>query len=369
MLPRGGRNNVLARVTRTGRYLSVVFRSLIIASARRGLRPLGAVMLFAVALARCARESESAIPAAGRPIGASFLNAGQPQYRGGATSYRVVFSFGENVYGYDGANPEASLINANGVFWRVLWNHAWGGTHRCTGVAGACGTVFSVSTSGTENVLYDFSGPPDGSYPVAGLVAMNGTLYGTTAGGGTYNEGTIFSISPSGAETVLHSFGSGSDGAQPMAGLVAVHGKLYGTMLYGGYVSCSPSTDGCGTVFRISASGEERVLHRFSGLPDGESPVAALLDVKGILYGTTESGGSGGTAFSITTAGKETVLYTFPEVSDGTAPEAALVDVKGTLYGTTEGGGSADWERYSVSARPARVSACYIVLATTLPMG
>ena len=53
-----------------------------------------------------------------------------------------------------------------------------------------------------------------------------GTLYGTTAGGGTYGKGTIFSMSLSGNETVLHSFGYGSDGATPLAGLVDVKGKL-----------------------------------------------------------------------------------------------------------------------------------------------
>ena len=197
---------------------------------------------------------------------------------------------------------------------------------------------------GLEHVLHDFSGTPDGNFPFAGLVAMNGTLYGTTANGGTYGYGTIFSITASGTETVLHSFGYGSDGVQPMAALVAVHGNLYGTTLYGGDAACSPSTDGCGTVFRVSPSGKERVLHTFSAEPDGLFPAAALLDVKGTLYGTTESGGvGGGTVFSITTAGKETVLYTFPEVADGTAPEAGLIAVNGTLYGTTEGGGSADW--------------------------
>jgi uncharacterized repeat protein (TIGR03803 family) len=266
--------------------------------------------------------------------------AGQPQNHGQGT-YRVVFSFGENPYGYDGAGPVASLINLNGTFYGTT---SGGGTHTCTASGVECGTVFGLSTTGLEHVLHDFSGTPDGNFPFAGLVAMNGTLYGTTANGGTYGYGTVFSISTSGTETVLHSFGYGSDGAQPMAALTAVHGNLYGTTLYGGDVACSPSTDGCGTVFRISPSGKERVLHIFSGKSDGLYPAAGLLNLKGTLYGTTEFGDNGGgTVFTITPAGKETVLYNFPEVANGTAPEAALIDVKGTLYGTTEGGGSADW--------------------------
>jgi uncharacterized repeat protein (TIGR03803 family) len=35
----------------------------------------------------------------------------------------------------------------------------------------------------------------------------------------------------------------------------------------------------------------ERVLHSFNGT-DGANPYAALIDVKGLLYGTTEVGGA-----------------------------------------------------------------------------
>jgi hypothetical protein len=33
--------------------------------------------------------------------------------------------------------------------------------------------------------FYSFQGPPDGEYPFAGLIDVNGTLYGTTQAGGT----------------------------------------------------------------------------------------------------------------------------------------------------------------------------------------
>ncbi len=59
-----------------------------------------------------------------------------------------------------------------------------------------CGTVFAVSLTGKERVLYRFKGRPDGSVPYAGLLGVNGTLYGTTSQGGTNNGGTIFRISP-----------------------------------------------------------------------------------------------------------------------------------------------------------------------------
>jgi len=49
------------------------------------------------------------------------------------------------------------------------------------------GTVFSITTSGHEQVLYSFKGRPnDGSDPgPSRLIALNDVLYGTTYEGGT----------------------------------------------------------------------------------------------------------------------------------------------------------------------------------------
>jgi uncharacterized repeat protein (TIGR03803 family) len=47
----------------------------------------------------------------------------------------------------------------------------------------------------------------------------------------------------------------------------------------------------------------EEVLHSFGSRTDGISPAAALTDVQGTLYGTTEGGGGtpdGGTVFALT---------------------------------------------------------------------
>lgn len=51
---------------------------------------------------------------------------------------------------------------------------------------------------------------------------INGTLYGTTFQGGSHDEGTVYSVSTSGSERVLHSFGGRLDGAYPLAGLLNV---------------------------------------------------------------------------------------------------------------------------------------------------
>ena len=132
-------------------------------------------------------------------------------------------------------------------------------------------------------------------------------------------------------ESVLHRFAGGSDGASPLAGLTNVGGTLYGTT--GGEGDASDY----GTVFKITTSGTESVLHRFAGGSDGASPYAGLTNVGGTLYGTTEGGGASdnGTVFRITTSGKEKVLYSFAGGNDGAYPQAGLTNVGGTLYGTT----------------------------------
>ncbi|MFY9739997.1 MAG: choice-of-anchor tandem repeat GloVer-containing protein [Candidatus Cybelea sp.] len=100
-------------------------------------------------------------------------------------------------------------------------------------------------------MLYSFGASEDGANPYAGLVNINGTLYGTTAYGGANGDGTVFSITPSGTETVLYSFKGGlGDGEYPFASPISIKGTLYGTTSQGG-ANCSPS-GGCGTVFSIT---------------------------------------------------------------------------------------------------------------------
>lgn len=172
------------------------------------------------------------------------------------------------------------------------------------------------------------------------MINVHGTLYGgTTFGGGSSGYGTVYRISTSGSEKVLHSFGGG-DGANPMGNLFDVNGTLYGT------TSAAGGVHSRGTVYSISTTGVEKVLYDFRtahGGHDGETPYAGLIDVKGTLYGTTDQGGGAplyGVVYSVSTAGAETVLHRFGNGPDGAHPWAGLVNVKGTLYGTTLEGGS-----------------------------
>jgi len=190
------------------------------------------------------------------------------------------------------------------------------------------------------STLHVFEDRPDGSESFANLISdRQGNLYGTTYVGGAFGAGTVFVVSPSGQEIVLHSFSGGADGGFPLAGLVRDgNGNLYGTTRSGG-------TFGNGTVFQLRGT-TETVLYSFGVLPDGAQPDGTLLrDNAGNLYGTTVTGGNGtGTIFKLDPTGAETVLYTFcsrANCSDGATPVGGLVrDKAGNFYGTTSHGGT-----------------------------
>ena len=277
-----------------------------------------------------------------------------------------------------GKYPQAPLIDVGGTLYGTTNN---GGTFRDPKTCYfGCGTVFSITTSGVVKVLHSFGGAEDGKYPAqAGLVDVGGTLYGTTSAGGAFGDGTVFSITTGGVEKVLHSFGGQPDGSDPIGGsLLEVRGKLYGTTWSGGTFGSSKTSrvcphlgapPGCGTVFSVTTSGAEKVLHSFGNGEDAQHPWAGLVHIGTgtTLYGTTFFGGTHratcaghdgvgcemvfcggtgdegvgcGTVFSITTSGIEKVLHNFGKGHDGRYPQARLLPVHGALYGTTKEGGS-----------------------------
>ncbi len=254
---------------------------------------------------------------------------------------KLVYSFG--VYaGGDGRYAASDLLAIKGVLYGTT---KYGGKYSCYSVA-TCGTVFKVTTSGKETVLYSFRYDPsqgDGFWPRAGLVAIEGLLYGTAVQGGDSGAGTIYTITPAGKEAVLYGFTGRHDGAAPFGRLVGLNGEYYGTAaLAGAY--------GHGAIFAINASGKERTVYEFKGSPkDGSFPVGDLTVVDGKLYGTTEQGGkyqcaSGdygcGTVFAVTTSGTESVLHSFRGGADGANPNGSMTYVNGSLYGTTYSGGT-----------------------------
>jgi uncharacterized repeat protein (TIGR03803 family) len=150
----------------------------------------------------------------------------------------------------DGAIPYGGLILSNGVLY---------GTTMAGGL-GKSGVIFSVATDGGGfTVLHHFTSVDpttktntDGVKPVANLLLAGGTLYGTAPAGGSGASGTVFSVSTNGSQfQTLYNFsavnssnGTNADGAIPDGDLVLVGNSLYGTTFAGGFGAA-------GTVFSL----------------------------------------------------------------------------------------------------------------------
>lgn len=206
------------------------------------------------------------------------------------------------------------------------------------------GIVFEVSRTGAETILHTFTGGTDGAEPFAGLVRdPAGNLYGTTYSGGTFGSGTVFELTPAGIETILHNFDlTTTDGANPFAGLVRDSaGNLYGTTNGGGTFSS-------GTIFKLDPTGAETILFNFNGGSQGAFPVGLARDAKGDLFGVTFNGGRStactggcGVVFELSPTGQETVLHSFTGPPDGKLGAGSpLLDSAGNLYGYTSEGGT-----------------------------
>jgi hypothetical protein len=154
---------------------------------------------------------------------------------------------------------------------------------------------------------------------------------------------------------------------------------LYGTTFAGGSGTCEfqyGPLNGCGTVFQLTppavAGGAwtETVIYNFTGLDgDGMYPSAGVVEGKdGVLYGTTEFGGSEvsgscigygiggaygeigcGTVFQLTPqatpggAWTETILHSFSgQHGAGSQPSSLTMNADGVLFGPTPFGGTTD---------------------------
>lgn len=263
-------------------------------------------------------------------------------------TYSVLYSFGGTPA--DGTVPIGALIQ--GSDGNLYGTTSTGGTNFCPQppvAANNCGTFFKLTPGGVETVLYSFGATAtDGFEPGAALLqASDGNFYGTTSVGGTYNGGTVFKLTPSGTETVLYSFGaapvlgSAPQGVAPQGPLIEDQsGNFLGTTVAGGKLGCDT---GCGTVFRITPDGSLSTLYSFAGAStgDGYGPAPFLIQGNdGNFYGTTISGGAFGgdlvgTAFRLTPEGTETVLYSFGPLNQNPSdPGAGLIQANdGAFYG------------------------------------
>ncbi len=188
-------------------------------------------------------------------------------------------------------------IDSNGT----LYGTTFGGGRRCGTSGGGCGVIFRLRKSGSKyeyGLIYRLRERQDGAVPSPGLaLGKDGSLYGAAVFGGPQGCGTVFALKPNARRytfTVLHAFAC--SGPSSPAGVPALDsgGAIYGTTVSGGNSGCASGT--CGTVYALTPS-------------------------------------SSGYAFS--------VVYAFRSHKDGTRPQAGVViDGSGALYGTTLGGGA-----------------------------
>ena len=183
--------------------------------------------------------------------------------------------------GANGKNPLPEIIGPK----TALYGAADGGIQSC-GSSGNqyCGVVYRLGLtvacsialcSWTENVIYQFTGDPDGWSPNGNLVFDEaGNLYGTTVSGGANGYGTVFELTPSNGgwtEKVIYSFTGGSDGETPTSLLVGHDGDLYGTA--------------ANTFFQLAPSGGGWTLQvLYNGWNYGGGPHALVQDSSGNLY-------------------------------------------------------------------------------------
>jgi uncharacterized repeat protein (TIGR03803 family) len=266
-----------------------------------------------------------------------------------AQTFTVLYSF-KGTLDYDGGDPVGGLVgDAAGNLYGTTVN---GGPRIPVHCPQGCGTVFKVTSAGSESVLYAFNDTTSGDFPQPGLIRdAQGNLYGTTyTGGGAKGDGfgTVFKVSASGVYTVLYTFQGGSDGGDYYSSSAPLvrdsAGNLYGVTTGG--LMCG--TAYCGEVFKVTPTGVKSAFYSFPGGAAGFGPHSLLLDSDGTFYGVTDQGGDltcgvadegCGVLFKIDSGGAETVLYAFPRAVDGAYPEGIIRDSAGNFYGTTGDGG------------------------------
>lgn len=210
----------------------------------------------------------------------------------------TVYSF--HAAGGDGYNPNTGVtLDTKG---NIYGSAPVGGLYND-------GTLYEISASGVFSTLYSFTGGADGWVPRSPLVYKSGSLYGTTQSGGagcTWGCGVVFKYTLAkgknpGKQTILYTFSGVPDGQSPMYGALVFDklGNIYGTTAGGG--SFNGGTN-LGTVYKLAKDGTETILCNFD-VTDGYQPEGNIaLDTKGNIYTTASYGGqyTFGTVIKIT---------------------------------------------------------------------
>lgn len=264
---------------------------------------------------------------------AGLTSNGGPEGRGTAFSIKTNGTGFSVIQGFAdwGNNPNGDLFkDSDGTFYGMT---SLGGTYNQ-------GTIFKMTAAGAVTILKHFNNPVDGASPYGELIkGTDGNFYGMTSAGGTNTYGTIFKMTPDGSTyTVLKHLSYAADGTNPRGHLVqAADGNFYG-ITYGG------GANAAGTIFKMTAAGVYTVLRHLNKTTDGGNSYSSLtLGKDGNLYGINYGGGtfSYGTIFKITTAGAFTVLRHLNGPTDGGGSQSDLIQgTDGNFYGMCYGYGS-----------------------------
>ncbi len=164
--------------------------------------------------------------------------------------------------------------------------------------------IVQFTSSGAVTVIYPY---PQGysqqlPFPTGPLVeGSDGNFYATAQfttrnpDGSNAGNGAVFKVSTSGSLQTLYTFSGGTDGYDTNPDLtLGGDGNLYGTTYYGGNPNCPSNMGtlgipGCGTIFEIGISGGFHSLYSFNGTAiDGGRPFGQLVQGgSGDFYGTT----------------------------------------------------------------------------------
>ena len=249
---------------------------------------------------------------------------------------QVIFNFKPNNTGQGWDMSGNVLVEANG---NLIGTGGSGGE----GEAGA-GVVYEATPPSKKNpswnyqVIYRFpSEAGEDTSPLNGLtLGKNGVLYGLSNTGGTNGCGFAYRLTPPAStggqwkETNVYDFAGGIDGCGPLNQQLlfdATTGSFYGTTEVGGTLNE-------GTLFRLDPPGQgggswtKNILYNFTGGNVGAFPSGSLTgDPRGILYGTTQDGGSGsGLVWGYdTVTGVMNYVWLFGGGQDGATPVGGVI--------------------------------------------
>lgn len=284
-----------------------------------------------------------------------------------AQTFRVLHTF---TGAPDGAHPGTGVvIDRAGNLYGVTYDGGIDG-NGCTalGSGTGCGTAFKLTkrdSGWVYTTLYKFQGPPDGNYPAGVVLGSDGSLYGTTVGGGSFNTacpsyengcGTVFRLRPpanfcgsplcSWNETQLYTFTGNTDGGNPHNGdlVFDAAGDIYGTTLLGG-------ANAYGVAYQLAPSQggySENVIYNFN--PDsnnlGSPYTGVIMDQSGNLYGTSSFANNNvaGAVYQLTPSQSgwtANVLASFQcirWINAGCFSQALIFDSAGNILAATSNG-------------------------------